>query len=230
MKLIIVEPDTETCGQLSDSLAREGFSADTVCTGEEAIRLASQTQYALVILDTDMPSRDGFSILKELRDSGDRTPVLFISARTGVEDRIRGLELGAEGYLVKPFSVAELAARARAILRRMPPRQPQDLRVADLKMDLLRQRAFRHGSRLSLTPKEFNLLSLLARRQGEVLTRETIAEQVWDAPLEVGSNVVDVHVRRLRAKLDDPFQTKLVHTVRGMGYVLREPERVGMSA
>jgi len=180
----------------------------------------------LAILETDLPFHDGFSILKELRESGDWTPVLFTSARAAVEDRIRGLELGAEGYLVKPFSVPELVARVRSVLRRMPVAQPHDLKVADLKMDLLRQRAFRRGSRLPLTPKEFNLLSLLARHQGEVLTRETIAEQVWDAPLEHGSNVVDVHVRRLRAKLDDPFKTKLVHTVRGMGYVLREPEPV----
>lgn len=230
MKLLIVEPDSDLRGRITNALSGDGFTVDAACDSEEALRLVGQTQYALVILETDLPSRDGFSILKQFRDSGERTPVLFVSTRAGVEDRIRGLELGAEDYLVKPFSVPELAARTRSILRRIPARQSNDLNVADLKMDLLRQRAFRRGSRLLLTPKEFNLLSLLARHQGEVLTRETIAEQVWDAPLEHGSNVVDVHVRRLRAKLDDPFQTKLVHTVRGMGYVLREPEPASMHA
>lgn len=151
-----------------------------------------------------------------------QTPVLFLTAKDAIEDRVRGLDLGADDYLVKPFAFAELLARVRTLLRRPQARQPDTVRVADLELDVARHRAARDGQRLDLTPKEFALLSLLARRAGEVLSRTLIAEQVWDVNFESDTNVVDVHVRRLRAKVDDPFDAKLIHTVRGVGYVLEE--------
>jgi two-component system copper resistance phosphate regulon response regulator CusR len=184
--------------------------------------LARTGGYDLVILDVMLPGRDGWSVLTELRQAGRQTPVLFLTARDAVEDRVRGLELGADDYLVKPFSFAELLARVRSVLRRGPARLPEVVRVADLELDLVRHRAARGGVRLELTPKEFALLSLLARRAGEVLSRTLIAEQVWDVNFDSDSNVVDVHVRRLRAKVDGPFERKLIHTARGSGYVLEE--------
>ena len=169
-----------------------------------------------------LPGRDGWSVLRGLRDAGKRTPVLLLTARDSVEDRVKGLNLGADDYLVKPFAFSELLARIRSILRRGPSRNPETLDVADLEIDLPRHRATRSGRRLDLTPKEFALLTLLARRRGEVLSRTLIAEQVWDMNFEGDSNVVDVHVRRLRAKVDEPFGKPLIHTVRGAGYVLDE--------
>jgi two-component system, OmpR family, copper resistance phosphate regulon response regulator CusR len=161
-------------------------------------------------------------VLTELRQAGHQTPVLFLTARDAVEDRVKGLELGGDDYLVKPFSFAELLARVRSLLRRGPGRQPEMVRIGDLELDLIRHKATRGGQRLELTPKEFALLSLLTRRSGEVLSRTLIAEQVWDMNFDSDSNVVDVHVRRLRSKVDAPFATKLIHTVRGIGYVLEE--------
>ena len=157
-----------------------------------------------------------------MRRAGKELPVIFLTARDAVEDRIRGLELGADDYLVKPFSFSELLVRVRTILRRGPLRQPETLQIADLAIDLLRHKAARAGVRLDLTPKEFALLSLLARRQGEVLSRTLIADQVWDMNFDSDTNVVDVAIRRLRAKVDDPFPKKLIHTIRGIGYVLEE--------
>jgi two-component system copper resistance phosphate regulon response regulator CusR len=169
-----------------------------------------------------LPGADGWSVLTQLRERGVRTPVLFLTARDAIDDRVRGLDLGADDYLVKPFAFAELLARIRNILRRGPARTPDAIHVADLEIDLARQRATRAGRRLDLTPREFGLLSLLARHKGEVLTRERIAEEVWDVRPGGDSNVVDVHVRRLRAKADEPFDTRLIRTVRGVGYVLDE--------
>ena len=180
--------------------------------------------YDAVVLDVMLPGRDGWSVLASLRAAGVQTPVLFLTARDAVEDRVRGLELGADDYLVKPFAFSELLARIRSILRRGPQRQAETLQVADLEIDLARHRATRGGKRLSLTPKEFSLLSLLVRRRGEVLTRTLIAEQVWDVNFDTDTNVVDVHVRRLRAKVDDPFERKLVRTIRGVGYVIDESD------
>jgi two-component system copper resistance phosphate regulon response regulator CusR len=179
-------------------------------------------EYDLLILDVMLPGRNGWSILTELRREGKRTPVLFLTARDAVHDRVKGLELGADDYLVKPFAFSELLARLRSILRRSGAHLPETLVIADLEIDLLRRKAARGGQRLDLTPKEFALVSLLARRQGEVLSRALIAEQVWDMRLDSDTNVVDVHVRRLRSKVDDPFAKKLIHTVRGVGYVLED--------
>jgi two-component system copper resistance phosphate regulon response regulator CusR len=159
-------------------------------------------------------------VLTELRQAGMQTPVLFLTARDSVDDRVKGLELGGDDYLVKPFAFAELLARIRSLLRRSPTRPAETLHVADLELDLVRRKATRDGQRLDLTPKEFSLLALLAQRRGEVLSRELLARQVWDLPSVGDSNVVDVHVRRLRAKVDDPFERKLIRTVRGVGYVL----------
>jgi two-component system copper resistance phosphate regulon response regulator CusR len=169
-----------------------------------------------------LPQRDGWSILAELRRSGKQTPVLFLTARDAVPDRVKGLELGADDYLVKPFAFSELLARVRSVLRRRAGKAPDVLRIGDLEVDLLRHKATRGGKRLDLTAKQFALLALLARRSGEVLSRTLIAEQVWDMNFDSDTNVVDVHVRRLRAKVDDPFEQKLIHTVRGAGYVLEE--------
>jgi two-component system copper resistance phosphate regulon response regulator CusR len=169
-----------------------------------------------------LPGQDGWTILKEMRRRHDQTPALFLTARDAVADRVHGLELGADDYLVKPFAFSELLARIRTILRRGPQRQAATLTVADLEIDVQRHRATRAGRPLDLTPKEFLLLALLARRAGDVITRTLIAEQVWDINFDSGGNVVDVHMHRLRAKVDDPFPARLIHTVRGIGYVLED--------
>ena len=175
--------------------------------------------YDLLILDVMLPRRDGWSLISELRVRGVHTPALFLTARDAVDDRVKGLELGADDYLVKPFAFSELLARVRSVLRRGPERQPKTLQIADLEINLLTGRARRSGQKLDLTAREFALLSFLAQRQGEVVSRTLIAEQVWDMNFDSDSNVVDVAVRRLRIKLDDPYERKLIHTMRGLGYV-----------
>jgi two-component system copper resistance phosphate regulon response regulator CusR len=220
MRLLVIEDERKTARYLRQGLAENGFAVDVAARGEDGLRLAQATEYDLLILDVMLPGRDGWSVLAELRRAGKQTPVLFLTARDAVPDRVKGLELGADDYLVKPFAFAELLARIRSVLRRGPARLPETLGVADVELDMLRHRASRAGRRLDLTPKEFALLSLLARRAGEVLSRALIAEQVWDMTSNSDSNVVDVHVRRLRSKVDDPFDHKLIHTVRGVGYVL----------
>ncbi len=176
--------------------------------------------YDLLILDVMLPRRDGWSLISELRVRGVHTPALFLTARDAVDDRVKGLELGADDYLVKPFAFSELLARVRSVLRRGPERQPKTLQIADLEINLLTGRARRSGQKLDLTSREFALLSFLAQRQGEVVSRTLIAEQVWDMNFDSDTNVVDVAVRRLRIKLDDPYERKLIHTMRGLGYVL----------
>jgi two-component system copper resistance phosphate regulon response regulator CusR len=220
VKLLVIEDEPKTAAFLRKGLGEAGFVVDVAATGDDGLHLARTGGYDLVILDVLLPGRDGWSVLTELRRGGNATPVLFLTARDAVPDRVKGLELGADDYLVKPFAFSELLARVRTLLRRGPARTPETVQVADLEIDLVRHRVTRAGERLDLTPKEFALLSLLARRAGEVLSRTLIAEQVWDMNFDGGTNVVDVHVRRLRAKVDDPFETKLIHTVRGAGYVL----------
>jgi len=222
VKILIIEDDTKTAAYLQKGMSEHGFVVDTTSSGDDGLRLVEATRYDLIILDIMLPGRDGWSVLTALRQRGQHMPVLFLTARDSVTDRVRGLELGADDYLVKPFAFSELVARIRTLLRRSPSRQPDVLSIADLSINMAAHRVSRGEQRLDLTPKEFLLLALLARRSGEVLSRTMIAEQVWDMNFNSDSNVVDVHMRRLRMKVDDPFEQKLIHTVRGVGYVLEE--------
>ena len=220
MRILIVEDERKTAAYLSKGLGEHGFVAAVARDGAVGLHKARTESFDLIILDVMLPGRDGWSILRDLRSGGNKTPVLFLTARDTVPDRVKGLELGADDYLVKPFAFSELLARVRSVMRRGSTCQPEMIRVADLEIDLLRHRVVRGGQRIELSPKEFSLLSLFARRAGEVLSRTLIAEQVWDMNFDGGTNVVDVHVGRLRAKIDDPFERKLIHTIRGVGYVL----------
>lgn len=220
MRILIIEDEKKAAAYLQKGFTENGFSADTAQNGEDGLHLARTEAYDLVILDIMLPGRDGWSVLEELRRGGSEVPVIYLSARDAVQDRVRGLELGADDYLVKPFAFSELLARARNILRRGPARQPERLRVDDLEMDLVGHKAWRGGTPLDLTTKEFLLLSLLLRRKGEVLSRSLIADQVWGINFDSDTNIVDVAIRRLRRKVDDPFERKLISTVRGAGYVL----------
>jgi len=220
--ILIVEDDKKTAAYLRKGLSENGFVVDVAYQGEDGLHLAQTGNHDLIILDVMLPEQDGWSVITEVRRSGKQTPILFLTARDSVQDRVKGLELGADDYLVKPFAFSELLARVHSILRRRPTLQSEILCIADLEIDLLRHKAMRDGKRLDLTPKEFALLSLLARHTGEVLSRTLIAEQVWDMNFDSDTNVVDVAIRRLRRKVDDPFPKKLIRTVRGVGYVLED--------
>ena len=222
MKILIVEDEPKTGEYLRQGLNEAGFVADLAANGSDGLHLALHGEYDLVILDVMLPELDGWQVLASLRRRGLDMPVLFLTARDQVEDRVKGLELGADDYLVKPFSFAELLARVRTILRRGRGGglDSNVLRVADLELDLLRRRVTRGVKRIDLTAKEFGLLELLMRRQGEVLPRSLIASQVWDMNFDSDTNVIEVAMRRLRLKVDDGQSVKLIQTVRGMGYVL----------
>ena len=225
MKLLIIEDEPKTADYLRQGFSESGLAADIARTGTDGLHLALTETYDLVVLDVMLPGLDGWAVLRGMRAVGKDTPVLFLTARDQVDDRVKGLELGADDYLTKPFAFAELLARVRTLLRRGKAAQLVDrIAVADLEIDLLRHRVTRAGKRVDLTAKEFALLELLARRRGEVLPRSLIASQVWDMNFDSDTNVIDVAVRRLRAKIDDDFDVKLIQTVRGMGYVLRTPE------
>ena len=225
MKILIVEDEIKTGEYLRQGFREAGFNADLVRTGVDGLHMAQEGDHDLIILDVMLPGMDGWQVLKSLRRSGQEMPVLFLTAKDQVDDRIKGLELGADDYLVKPFSFAELLARVRTILRRgRNGSEVTVLQVGDLELDLLRRRISRSGKRIDLTAKEFGLLELLMRRQGEILPRSLIASQVWGMNFDSDSNVVEVAMRRLRAKIDDAYETKLIQTVRGMGYVLEAPE------
>ena len=222
MRILIIEDEKKTAGFLKKGLTENGFVVDTAHTAEDGLLQVHETDYDLVILDVMLPDKSGWFVFKEMRQKGSKTPVLFLTARDSVEDRVKGLELGADDYLVKPFAFSELLARVRVVLRRSPMQQPQTIEIADLHIDLLKRKIKRAGQQIELTQKEFVLLSLLAQRSGDVLSRTMIAEQVWDMNFDSDTNVVDVAIRRLRSKVDDPFADKLIHTVRGVGYVLEE--------
>jgi two-component system, OmpR family, copper resistance phosphate regulon response regulator CusR len=224
VKILIVEDEAKTGDYLRKGLGEAGFVVDLAHDGVDGLHLVQTGDYDLVVLDVMLPGLDGWAVLRTLRREGHEMPVLFLTARDQVEDRVRGLELGADDYLVKPFAFSELLARVRTLLRRGKTKEPEVFGVADLELDLLRRRVTRAGVRIDLTAKEFALLELLLRRQGEVLPRSLIASQVWDMNFDSDTNVIEVAVRRLRAKVDDPFEPKLIRTVRGMGYVLEAAE------
>lgn len=229
LKILVIEDERKLAEYLKRALSEHNYVVDIAMDGISGLHLAQETQYDLILLDVMLPGRDGFSVLAELR-KGDRVPILMLTARDKLEDRVRGLQDGADDYLVKPFALSELLARVLALSRRqsnsvIEPNRQNVLKVGDLELDLLRRRASRGGVRLDLTAKEFTLLALLMKKQGQVLSRLDLAEQVWDINFNSNTNVVEVAVRRLRGKVDDPFPTKLLHTVRGMGYVL-EPREI----
>lgn len=225
MKLLVVEDENKTADYVRQGLTEAGFVVDLARNGLDGQHMVMNETYDLVVLDVMLPDVDGWRIVQSLRSAGARVPVLFLTARGSVDDRVKGLELGADDYLVKPFAFSELLARVRTLLRRgSTSAHPDRLEVADLALDLLGRRATRKGVRINLTNKEFSLLELLARRKGEVLPRSLIASQIWDMNFDSDTNVIDVAIRRLRAKIDDAFEPKLIHTVRGMGYMLDAPD------
>ncbi len=221
MRILLIEDERKTVAFLAKGLREGGFAVDIAGDGETGLNLAISNQYDLLVVDVMLPEKDGWAVVAELRGANIRTPVLYLTARDSVRDRVKGLDLGADDYMVKPFAFSELLARVRSLLRRSPTRPEGPLRVEDLEIDTRRNRAVRSGVALNLTAKEFLLLAQLARAAGEVVSRAQIMEQVWDINFETSTNIVDVMVRRLRAKVDDPFKRKLVHTIRGVGYALK---------
>lgn len=222
MKILIVEDEEKTAAFLSKGLIENGFIVDVAKDGQDGLFLAQTESYSLIILDVMLPIIDGWTIAKEIRNTSKQVPILFLTARDAIEDRVKGLEIGADDYLIKPFAFTELLARVKSLLRRGQVPQVDVIQIADLQIDLIRHKVTRANKELDLTPKEFALLVLLAKRKGEILTRTMIAEQIWDMNFDSDSNVVDVVVRRLRNKVDYPFPKKLIQTVRGVGYVLEE--------
>lgn len=226
MRILVVEDESKLADYVSRGLSEAGHTVDVARDGIEGRYLATAGDYQLIILDIMLPGVDGFGVLSALREKR-QTPVLMLTARDRVEDRVQGLESGADDYLVKPFAFSELLARVGALLRRGPQHAeaaPTRLALADLEIDLISRKAWRAGQRLELTAKEFALLALLVRRKGQILSRTTLAEQVWDMNFDSDTNVIEVAMRRLRAKVDEGFEPRLIQTVRGMGYVLDVPE------
>jgi two-component system, OmpR family, copper resistance phosphate regulon response regulator CusR len=226
MRILIVEDESKTAQYLKKGLVGAGFTVDISHDGEEGLNLALANDFDLIILDVMLPSRDGWSVISELRKKNKQTVTLMLTARDDLSDRIKGLDLGADAYFVKPFSFLELLAMVRSLMRRSPVRQPDVFKIDDLEIDFFKHRVVRANKDIELTPKEFALLSHLARRTGEVVSRTILSEQAWGLNFDSGTNIVDVHIRRLRMKVDDPFDKKLIQTVRGIGYVLRtEPSK-----
>jgi len=222
MRILIVEDEEKTARHLKNGLAEINIVSDVSSDGIGGLALAVKGDYDLILLDVMLPGIDGWEVVKRLRDSGKTTPVIFLTARDAVDDRITGLQLGGDDYLAKPFAFSELAARIQTILRRSPVLQPDLLRVADLEVNFFAHSAFRGGKRLDLTQKEFALVDLLIHRPGEVFSRSRIAERIWNMDFNSDLKIVDVHMRNLRSKVDDAYEIKLIHAVRGVGYVLEE--------
>lgn len=222
MRVLIVEDEKKIGEYVKKGLTENGFAVDLAGDGKTGAHLACGGDYSLVILDVMLPHQNGWSIIAQMRQQGKQTPVLFLTARDSVADKVHGLELGADDYLVKPFAFSELLARVRTLLRRGPARPIEKLCIEDLEIDLRRHRAERGKRLLDLTPKEFTLLVFLTQRAGEVLSRTLIAEQVWDMNFDSDTNVVDVAIGRLRKKVDEGFAVPLIHTVRGIGYVVEK--------
>jgi two-component system copper resistance phosphate regulon response regulator CusR len=222
MRILVVEDEPKTAAFLSQGLREAGYTVEVAHDGDKALRLARSGRFDLLVVDVMLPNKNGFDVVSELRRGDADVPVLFLTARDSVGDRVKGLQLGGDDYLVKPFAFAELLARIQRLLRRRAPAEaPEHIRVQDLELDTVRHKAMRGGAALNLTPKEFLLLARLAQTPGDVVTRQQIVEHLWDIDFETNTNVVEVVVRRLRAKVDDPFPKKLVHTIRGLGYVLK---------
>ncbi|HEY4317298.1 MAG TPA: heavy metal response regulator transcription factor [Herbaspirillum sp.] len=219
MKILIVEDEQKTADYLFKGLTEQGCAVDLAANGIDGQHLAVENDYDVIVLDVMLPGQDGFAVLRTLR-SFKQTPVIMLTARDRVEDRIKGLHEGADDYLIKPFSFLELLARLQALTRRGRVQEQTQLRIGDLQIDLIGRKAFRNGARIDLTAKEFALLAVLGRRQGEILSKTAIAELVWDMNFDSNTNVVEVAIKRLRGKIDAPFSQKLLHTIRGMGYVL----------
>lgn len=219
MRILIIEDEDKTADYLRRGLSEQGYAVDVANDGLNGLHLALELDYAVIVLDVMLPSLDGFGVLRALR-ARKQTPVIMLTARERVEDRIHGLREGADDYLSKPFSFLELVARLHALTRRSGSQEPVQVQIGDLFIDLISRKALRAGQRLDLTAKEFSLLTVLARRQGQILSKTAIAEMVWDVNFDSDANVVEVAIKRLRAKLDNPFEEKLLHTIRGMGYVL----------
>lgn len=224
MKILIIEDEPKTAAFVKRGFTEEGFVVDVATDGMDGLHLSTTGDYAVVVLDIMLPKHDGWWVLQEIRKHRQDQSVILLTALDAVSDRVKGLNSGADDYLVKPFAFSELLARVRNILRRAPARQPEMLRFSDFEMDLLRHKASRAGEQIDLAPQEYRLLEYLLRHPGEVLTRTRLAEQVWDMNFDGDSNVVDVAIRRLRRKVDDPYQRKLIHTLRGVGYVLEEQD------
>ncbi|HEY2711764.1 MAG TPA: heavy metal response regulator transcription factor [Chthoniobacterales bacterium] len=221
MHILVVEDEQKIAAFIRRGLSEQGYVVDVAEDGEQGLEYALSRKMDLIILDVALPKRDGWSLMSELRGSGVQTPVLFLTARDSVPDRVKGFDLGADDYLIKPFHFSELLARVRSLLRRAPERREEVITVGDLEIDQRRHKVTRAGNALNLTPKEFSLLLFLASSPGDIVSRTEIVEQVWDINFDTGTNVVDVMMRRLRAKVDDPFEHKMIQTIRGVGYVLK---------
>ena len=225
MKLLLVEDDAEGAAYLKKALSEVGHTVDHAATGREGLMLAAGEAYDVMILDRMLPQIDGLSILRTIRASSVKTPVLVLTALGGIDDRVEGLDAGGDDYLVKPFAIAELLARVNALARRPPPQEIQAAhQVADLRMDRLKRTVTRAGARIDLQPREFQLLEYLMRHAGRVVTRTMLLESVWEFHFEPKTNIVETHMSRLRAKIDRGHRRELIHTVRGSGYCLREPD------
>ncbi len=223
MKILLIEDDKDTSAYIQKGLQTEGFSVDCIADGHDGLLTAAGGHHDLIIVDRMLPGMEGISIVKTLRGANVNTPILMLTALGGVNDRVDGLQAGADDYLTKPFSFAELAARCNALLRRPPISQEiTQLRVGDLELNLVTRRVTRAGQLLLLMPREFQLLEYLMRNTGKVLTRTMLLEAVWDINFDPRTNVVETHMSRLRGKVDAPFETKLIHTVRHVGYVLEQ--------